>query len=197
MAQNPSTNPPDPTEGGFAPEDSAADSAADAGSPAEESDTGAEFSQADIDTVLAGPAEDPAAVSIPEAGGASIPAARRQNAVEPDAPDAGDEHLWPTSPVELPDFSPSAAPSDEKQHSIDLLHNVNLRVRVELGRTHMKVEDVLNLGDGSVVELDKLAGDPVEIFANDRLIARGEVLVLNDNFCVRVNEITDSVAAGA
>jgi flagellar motor switch protein FliN/FliY len=48
---------------------------------------------------------------------------------------------------------------------------------------------VLRLGEGSVVELDKLAGDPVDVFVNDQLVARGEVLVLNDNFCVRINEI--------
>jgi flagellar motor switch protein FliN/FliY len=53
----------------------------------------------------------------------------------------------------------------------------------------MLVEEVLKLGEGSVVELDKLAGDPVDVYVNDRFIARGEVLVLNDNFCVRINEI--------
>ena len=53
----------------------------------------------------------------------------------------------------------------------------------------MLVEDVLRLAEGSVVALDKLAGDPVDVYVNQRLVARGEVLVLNDNFCVRVNEI--------
>jgi len=53
----------------------------------------------------------------------------------------------------------------------------------------MLVEDVLQLGEGSVVELQKAAGDPVDIIVNERLIARGEVLVLNDNFCVRISEI--------
>ena len=53
----------------------------------------------------------------------------------------------------------------------------------------MLIEDVLKLAEGSVVELDKLAGDPVDVFVNDQLVARGEVLVLNDNFCVRINEI--------
>ena len=57
----------------------------------------------------------------------------------------------------------------------------------------MFVEDVLKLNDGAVVELDKLAGDPVDVFVNDRHVARGEVLVLNDNFCVRINEILASV----
>lgn len=72
---------------------------------------------------------------------------------------------------------------------IDLLSDVNLSVKIELGRTRMLVEDVLRLSEGAVVELDKLAGDPVDVFVNDRHIARGEVLVLNDNFCVRINEI--------
>jgi len=78
---------------------------------------------------------------------------------------------------------------DAQVSSIDLLRDVELNVKIELGRSRMFVEDVLKLGEGSVVELDKLAGDPVDVFVNDRLIARGEVLVLNDNFCVRVNEI--------
>src|SRR5688572_22367797 len=78
---------------------------------------------------------------------------------------------------------------DAQVSSIDLLRDVELNVKIELGRSRMLVEDVLKLSEGSVVELDKLAGDPVDVFVNDRLVARGEVLVLNDNFCVRVNEI--------
>ena len=72
---------------------------------------------------------------------------------------------------------------------IDMLSDVELDVRIELGRTEMMVEDVLQLGTGSVVELDKLAGDPVDVFVNGRRVARGEVLVLNDNFCIRVSEV--------
>jgi flagellar motor switch protein FliN/FliY len=73
--------------------------------------------------------------------------------------------------------------------NIDLLRDVTLNVKIELGRSRMYVEDILRLSEGSVVELDKLAGDPVDVFVNDRLVARGEVLVLNDNFCVRIGEI--------
>ena len=73
--------------------------------------------------------------------------------------------------------------------SIDLLDDVDLDVKVELGRTEMYIEDVLRLGVGSVVELNKLAGDPVDVYVNSRLVARGEVLVLNDNFCVRISDI--------
>jgi flagellar motor switch protein FliN/FliY len=77
--------------------------------------------------------------------------------------------------------------------TIDLLNDVRLDVKIELGRTNMYIEDVLKLGVGSVVELDKLAGDPVDIYVSDRLVARGEVLVLNENFCVRINDIHSPV----
>ena len=70
-----------------------------------------------------------------------------------------------------------------------MLDDVNLRVSVELGRTRMFVEDVLKLVPEAVIELDKAAGDPVDVFVNGRHVARGEVLVLNENFCVRINEI--------
>jgi len=82
---------------------------------------------------------------------------------------------------------------DAQVSSIDLLRDVDLNVKIELGRSRMLVEDVLKLSEGSVVELDKLAGDPVDVFVNERLVARGEVLVLNDNFCVRINEIVAGV----
>lgn len=76
-----------------------------------------------------------------------------------------------------------------KGSGIELLSDVDLQVSIELGRTQMLVEDVLKLAPGSVVELDKLAGDPVDVYVNHRLVARGEVLVLNDNFCIRISEI--------
>lgn len=89
--------------------------------------------------------------------------------------------------LDLPELQRAMA--DAQASSIDLLRDVELDVKIELGRSQMLVENVLKLGEGSVVELDKLAGDPVDVFVNDRLVARGEVLVLNDQFCVRVNEI--------
>lgn len=96
-------------------------------------------------------------------------------------------------PVELPDLEAGAigGPLGE----LDLLSDVNLHVKIELGRTRMLVEDVLRLGSGAVVELDKLAGDPVDVYVNDRHVARGEVLVLNDTFCVRISEIVPGATA--
>jgi flagellar motor switch protein FliN len=98
-------------------------------------------------------------------------------------------------PMPLPGLSATGA--ERRDHDIELLSDVELNVKIELGRATMLIEDVLKLGEGSVVELDKLAGDPVDVLVNDRLVARGEVLVLNDNFCVRISEIVagDGVAA--
>ncbi|MAC18737.1 MAG: flagellar motor switch protein FliN [Phycisphaerae bacterium] len=76
-----------------------------------------------------------------------------------------------------------------------MLGDVDLDVRIELGRTRMLVDDVLRLSPESVVELDKAAGDPVDIYVNGRHVARGEVLVLNENFCVRVSEIVGRMPA--
>ena len=91
------------------------------------------------------------------------------------------------SKLELADFA--AGVLEPSGQPIDLIGDVELNVKVELGRCRMAVEDVLRLAEGSVVELDKLAGDPVDVLVNDRLVAHGEVLVLNDTFCIRVNEI--------
>jgi flagellar motor switch protein FliN/FliY len=91
------------------------------------------------------------------------------------------------TPFQFRDFSGS--PASQEKATLDLLSDVELDLKIELGRTHMYLEDVLKLRRGSVVALDKLAGDPVDVYVNGRLIARGEVLVLNDNFCVRVAEL--------
>jgi flagellar motor switch protein FliN/FliY len=98
------------------------------------------------------------------------------------------------TPFRLIDFS-GAAPSTENA-TLDLIRDVELDLKIELGRTHMYLEDVLKLNKGAVVPLDKLAGDPVDIYVNGRLIARGEVLILNDNFCVRVAELVAGETVG-
>ena len=98
-----------------------------------------------------------------------------------------DSQIPHLSRFELQDLT--GAPASTERASLELLRDVELDLRIELGRTHMYLEDVLQLRRGSVVPLDKLAGDPVDVFVNGRLVARGEVLVLNDNFCVRIAEL--------
>jgi flagellar motor switch protein FliN/FliY len=90
-------------------------------------------------------------------------------------------------PYTGPDFGAESA--DGELAEVAALDDVELDVRIELGRTEMYIEDVLKLAPGAVVQLDRLAGDPVDVYVNNRLVARGEVLVLNDNFCVRVSDI--------
>lgn len=101
-----------------------------------------------------------------------------------------------SKPVNFPDLNLAGARSAAASSGLNLLDDVKLNVKIELGRTRMYVEDVLRLNENSVVELDKAAGDPVDIFVNDRHVARGEVLVLNENFCVRVSEIIQQPDAG-
>ncbi len=80
--------------------------------------------------------------------------------------------------------APSGAPS-----SIDLLRDVSLVVRAELGRTNMLVKEILKLGVNSVISLDKEAGEPVDVLVNNKMIARGEVVEIDGNFGVRITEI--------
>jgi flagellar motor switch protein FliN/FliY len=94
------------------------------------------------------------------------------------------------APFELHDFG--GTPATNEKATLELLRDVELDVKIELGRTFMPLDEVLRLRRGSVVPLDKLAGDPVDVYVNGRLVARGEVLVLNDNFCVRVAELIAS-----
>lgn len=127
------------------------------------------------------------AAALAMAMGAITAAANPQEAPDPaPSPSAPTDDAASFDP---PEFSSSGSGSSSRD--LDLLADVHMNVRIELGRTKMFVEDVLSLGDGTVVELDKLAGDPVDVYVNDRRVARGEVLVLNDNFCVRISEILD------
>ena len=95
----------------------------------------------------------------------------------------------PTEVIEFqfPEFG-GTVPSTEHA-TLDQISEVDLDVKVELGRTYMYIEDVLRLRRGSVVPLDKMAGETVDIYINGRLLARGEVLVMNENFCVRIAEL--------
>jgi flagellar motor switch protein FliN/FliY len=87
-------------------------------------------------------------------------------------------------------FAPLESPAGNGSSSnLDLLLGVTLQVTVELGRTKMNIEEILHLGPGSVIELEKLAGEPVDVLINDKMIARGEVVVLDDRFGVRITDV--------
>jgi flagellar motor switch protein FliN/FliY len=94
-----------------------------------------------------------------------------------------------TEPYQLTSLQPDPSKNPLASSPLELLADVELDLRIELGRTQMRLEEILQLRGGAVVALDKLAGDPVDVYVNDRMIARGEILVLNENFCVRVTEL--------
>lgn len=79
---------------------------------------------------------------------------------------------------------------------LKMILDVPLKVSVELGRTKMLVNDLLQLGQGSVVELDKIAGEPMEILINDKLVAMGEVVVVNEKFGVRLTDVVSQFGLG-
>lgn len=93
----------------------------------------------------------------------------------------------PEATAEKPDKM-SGIP-DTSHRNLSLILDIPLRVAVELGRTKMVVNDLLNLGQGSVIELSKLAGEPMEVLVNDKLVARGEAVVVNEKFGVRLTDI--------
>ncbi len=87
----------------------------------------------------------------------------------------------------LDDLSSSTHPAD-----IDFILDIPLEISVELGRTRMVINDLLKLGQGSVIELSKLSGETLDILANQRLIARGEVVVINDKYGIRLTEVVST-----
>lgn len=82
---------------------------------------------------------------------------------------------------------------EERIRKLDLILDIPLKVSVELGRTKLLVNDLLQLGQGSVIELHKLAGDPLEVLVNDKLVARGEVVVVNEKFGIRLTDIISPI----
>ena len=91
-------------------------------------------------------------------------------------------------PAVFSNFEPYPLQETEARN-LEMLLDIPLQVTVELGRTKRSVKEVLALSQGSIIELDKLAGEPVDIFVNNRLIAKGEVVVIDENFGVRVTDI--------
>ena len=103
-----------------------------------------------------------------------------------DAPDGGEGEIKKAAFTDL-----VPAPGENLKNNLDLLMGVTVPLTVELGRSTMKIEDFLQLSPGSVIELDKDAADPVDLTVNGKLIARGEIVVVDDSFGIRVNEILD------
>ncbi len=100
-----------------------------------------------------------------------------------------DEPISSVQPIRFQQLKPS----DERipKDSIDRLLDVSLNVSVELGRKQMQIKEILGLGPGKIIELEKLAGEPVDLLVNGKLLARGEVVVVDENFGVRITDLID------
>ena len=179
---------------GIKPDDSLEEQAPPAGSGVAVN-TAADHAE-EQDPVASGPAEEPAAEED------DIEATmRRMLEEDADTPldgisqPAGDDDFPDLSRVrteepmadraEFQQLSPQAAPNSAPGN-IELLLDVRMPISIELGRTEMPISELLTLGPGSVVELDKLAGEPVDLLVNDKIIAKGEVVVVDENFGVRI-----------
>ncbi len=106
--------------------------------------------------------------------------------------DAGQpEQAGPPQPVTSPSVGGENRPVDAK--SLDLILDIPMTVSVQLGSAKMVIRDLLQLGQGSVVELEKLAGEPLDVLVNQKLVARGEVVVVNDKFGIRLTDVVSAV----
>ena len=96
--------------------------------------------------------------------------------------------------AEFANISPSIGEDSQEssQRNLELIYDLKVNVEVVLGKTNMTIRELLNLSPGSVVELDKLAGESIEILVNGMLIGKGEVVVINDNFGLRITDIVSS-----
>jgi flagellar motor switch protein FliN/FliY len=106
--------------------------------------------------------------------------------------DVNNEELKLGHEIEISGIAPASVQKSFLPGNIDLLLDVSMRITVELGRTRMQLAQILELQHGSVVELDRLAGDPVDVIVNDCMVARGEVVVVDDKFGVRITEMVSS-----
>ena len=145
---------------------------------------------------------------IEAAQAAAPPAAPAPMAAAPAAPAAPanygygappmQPHVASNVPVQSAQFTPlSSVPVQVNDANIGLILDVPLQVNVELGRTKKSIKDILDLTKGSIVELDKLAGEPVDIMVNGKYLAKGEVVVIDENFGVRITEIVSPLERAA
>lgn len=99
---------------------------------------------------------------------------------------------------DLAELSPGGArPGAGFAGSLDALLDVSMPVAIEFGRTHLTVQEVLELGNGSVIQLDRMVGEPIDIFISDRKLAEGEVVVIGEHFGVRITRIVGGAAQPA
>jgi flagellar motor switch protein FliN/FliY len=134
----------------------------------------------DVPPENAGAEETPAGAPKPEKKSQPEPA-RAEAAVDQEPPE--------TSSVRNEELAKPDKPGSARPLDLDFILDIPLNVTVEVGRTKLLIQELLQLGQGSVIELDKLMGEPFEVLVNEKLVARGEIVVVNDRFGVRLTDI--------
>jgi flagellar motor switch protein FliN len=104
--------------------------------------------------------------------------------------------IRPAPPITEPEPAPFPRAVRNAQPSLELLRDVEVEVTLEIGRKRMRIGDLLKLGAGQTLELDKAAGEPLEIMVNGRVIGRGEAIVVGDRYALRITEIVASKGDG-
>ena len=107
----------------------------------------------------------------------------------PPQPAAPDPKVINAQPSRMKELSAESQLNQEQKDNLDLILSVSLEVAVEIGRTRRKIQDILSFSKGSLVVLDKLAGDQVDLLVNGQCVAKGDVVVIDDNFGIRITEI--------
>lgn len=165
--------------------------------PAAGSSGGGKLSQEEIERLMGTAASQPApAPAAPQPAPAAPPQYAPQQPPAYAMPAYGaapayapEPRVIGTKPLQLPHMEVAEQIGEEQTQNLELIMSVPLEVSVEIGRTRRKVEDILTFSKGSLVVLDKLAGDQVDLFVNGLCVARGDVVVIDDNFGVRITEV--------
>ena len=151
------------------------------------------LSQEEIEQLMSGMAPSAAQAATPRQPEPQQSSARPYEAAGQYMPAppayAGEPRVINTKPVQLPPLDVADKIGQEQAQNLELIMSVPLEVSLEIGRTRRKVEDILTFSKGSLVVLDKLAGDQVDLFVNGLCVARGDVVVIDDNFGIRITEV--------
>ena len=107
----------------------------------------------------------------------------------PQPPAPPDPKIINAQPAQMHPLTPETQLNQEQKQNLDLIMGVSLEVAVEIGRTRRKIQDILSFSKGSLVVLDRLAGDQVDLLVNGQCVAKGDVVVIDDNFGIRITEI--------
>jgi len=191
--QNPNL-PPDEEENAITPDGDASGSAGvDAGGAEAAPDDSPDQVAAAVDDGGAGEADEFKVVNEDDASEEDAEAAMLrmlEDLPQDDDKASPDDIDFGTAEVSKAEFQHLQAPAGSKDaQNIDLLMDVDLPVSIELGRTKLSIAEILALGPGSVVELNKLAGEPVDLLVNNKPVAKGEVVVVDENFGLRITQL--------